>query len=77
MKLKEYIKTLQALEAEGHGDLEVIYAVDDEGNAYHSVYGGPSLVMVEDLNEYYKEVVHPNDAEEYEIEYKENAILIN
>ena len=73
MKFNEYIKNLQALEAQGYGELEVIYAVDDEGNAYHSVWSEPDLVMVEDLEEYYKEVIHPDDAEEYEI----NAILIN
>lgn len=75
MKLKDYIKTLQALEVEGYGDFEVIYAVDDEGNAYHSVYSGPGLVMVEDLEEYYKEVVHPDDVDEED--YKVNAIIIN
>lgn len=75
MKLKDYIKTLQDLESEGYGDLEIIYAVDDEGNAYHSVYGEPSLVMVEDLEEYYKETVHPDDVDEED--YTVNAILIN
>lgn len=77
MKLNEYIKNLQALEAKGYGELEVIYAVDDEGNAYHSVWSEPDLVMVEDLEEYFMEVIHPDVVEEYEMEYTPNAILIN
>lgn len=76
MKLKEYIKQLQKLESEGHGDLEIIYAIDDEGNAYHKVYSSPDLVMVDNLEEHYLDVIHPEDVEGDE-EYIENAILIN
>ena len=36
MKLKEYIEKLQELYLE-HGDLELVYAVDDEGNYYQSL----------------------------------------
>lgn len=43
MKLKEYIKYLKKLE-KNHGDAEVWYAIDDEGNGYGSVLFGPSIV---------------------------------
>lgn len=42
MTLTEYIKKLQMLEAKGHGECEVIYARDDEGNGYQPVSYEPS-----------------------------------
>lgn len=44
MKLKEYIDQLKDLESNGHGDLEVIFSSDDEGNYYILVNYSPSLV---------------------------------
>lgn len=39
MKLQEVVDKLNALIAENpeYGDLEAVYSIDDEGNAYHSV----------------------------------------
>lgn len=45
MILKEYIKYLQKL-AEKHGDAEVWYATDEEGNSYDAVVFGPSVVYI-------------------------------
>jgi len=42
MKLKEYIKNLQEVLDE-HGDIDVIYSSDDEGNYYGKVNFKPSV----------------------------------
>ena len=44
MKASELIINLQKL-IEEHGDLDVIYAKDDEGNGYSEVYYNPSVGM--------------------------------
>lgn len=51
MKLKEYIKRLQKLEKEV-GDVELIYATDEEGNWFYEVDFAPSIKRVykEDLD---------------------------
>jgi len=42
MKLSTYIRQLQSI-AKLHGnDLEVIYAIDEEGNAFHPVHYAPA-----------------------------------
>lgn len=41
MKLKEYIEELQKIYVE-HGDIELIYARDDEGNGYDFVRYQPT-----------------------------------
>lgn len=63
MKISEMIKNLQKFMGQ-HGDLDCWYAVDDEGNEYHEVGYTPSLYYVNE----YGEVVHPEDAEEYDEE---------
>lgn len=42
MKISEMIENLEAVMLE-NGDLEVWYAVDDEGNSYHPIYFEPSV----------------------------------
>lgn len=42
MKLKAYIKKLQAI-AKKHGDLNVVYSCDDEGNEFKMVAYNPSV----------------------------------
>ena len=42
MKLRDYIAKLQKINITHGGDLEVIYAIDDEGNDFHRVYYNPS-----------------------------------
>ena len=45
MTLKEYIRNLNNLVKENPGalDLEVIYSIDDEGNAFHKVHIEPTI----------------------------------
>lgn len=59
MKISEMIKNLQEV-IEEHGDIEVWYAVDDEGNAYHPIYFKPSVYYVNQ----YGEVFHEEDLED-------------
>jgi hypothetical protein len=42
MKLTEYIQDLQQIESKHGGDLEVIYATDDEGNGFNTVVFTPT-----------------------------------
>lgn len=59
MKLKEYIRELNKFVQEYPEayELPVIYSKDDEGNAYHNVIYSPAMFQVEDLTQYYLEVV--------------------
>lgn len=70
MNLKEYIEKLNKLYTK-HGDLELVYSKDDEGNEFNYLNFEPSLVNYgladkiaiadEDLDEYdeseYKKVI--------------------
>lgn len=42
MKISEHIKALQDLKKK-HGDLELVYSKDDEGNAFSPVVYSPSV----------------------------------
>lgn len=70
MKLSEYIKNLnEALEK--HGDHEVVYSRDDEGNGFQSVHHAPSPGFYKD-GEFFGE-----DDFVYEEDLKINSICIN
>lgn len=74
MKLLEYIEKLQAL-AQEHGDLELVYSVDDEGNYFRKVGFHPSEGLFRD-----NEFVSATMFEDYEIDNipeNINAICIN
>ena len=62
--LDDYIKELQKLQDEGYGKLPVIYAADDEGNLYHTVYNISSPIETLSIDDYYielaDETVNPN-----------------
>ena len=77
MKLSRYIKSLQKA-LKKHGDLEVAYSADDEGNAYHLVQYTPSEGLYEENAFYHNE---PDEIQYYEEtcqkKYKVNAIVIN
>lgn len=50
MKFKQYADAIAQLAADpATHDLEVIYAIDDEGNAYMPVPFGPTLGHYEDM----------------------------
>lgn len=43
MTLKEYAAKINQLLKDGHGDLELCFAMDNEGNGFSSVFYEPSL----------------------------------
>ena len=43
MKLKEYKEHIDKLIAEGHGNSDVYYSCDDEGNDFTPVHYTPSI----------------------------------
>ena len=73
MKLTKYIEKLQVLLKE-HGDLDLIYSKDDEGNGYQTVNYKPSL-------SYYiasdREVIHEDDLEEWDESEYQKVICVN
>ena len=62
MRLEEYIKQLQQIQAT-YGNLELIYAKDDEGNGYNKVNYLPERVY---YNESDRELIPELDIEEYD-----------
>jgi hypothetical protein len=78
MTLENYIKGLQQVMEFNprFKDCEVIYSVDDEGNAYHKIEFGPSLAIVEDLDERYLEVDISDESMGEDLD-NVNAICIN
>jgi hypothetical protein len=73
MKLTKYIEKLQELLNE-HGDLELIYSSDDEGNNYNTVSYKPSLVNYIPSD---REVIHEDDLEEYDESEYQKVICVN
>ena len=71
MKLKEYIEKLQELYLE-HGDLELVYAVDDEGNYYDKVSYDPGII-----NMCGEDRISEEDIEEYSSEEIKQCVCIN
>lgn len=59
MKLSEYITELQMIENQ-HGDLECIYAVDEEGNAFFPVYYVPSAGLFDKESHHFIAKHHGN-----------------
>ena len=73
MNLKEYIEKLNKLYTK-HGDLELVYSKDDEGNEFNYINFDPSLV---NYNPSDLSVIDDEDLDEYdESEYKK-VICIN
>ena len=73
MKLTKYIEKLQEL-LEEHGDLELIYSSDDEGNNYNRVHYEPSLVNYITSD---REVIHDDDLEEWDESEYQKVICVN
>ena len=72
MKLREYIAKLQELEAI-HGDLEVVYSSDDEGNSFSNVYYSPSVQFVDEECE----VITEDRIQEYLPDEYKTIICVN
>lgn len=72
MKLKEYINNLTK-ELEKYPDLDVVYAIDSEGNRFHKVSFSPSI------GHYNKnDFTQIENFEDYQLTEKDiNAICIN
>ena len=61
MKLSKYISDLQSF-LEKNGDMECIYAKDDEGNGYQKVGWSGSLYYTNELDQYHIDTVYgPED----------------
>ena len=75
--LNTLIQHLLSLQAEGYGELPVIYSSDDEGNNRHTVIYEPSPFIVEDINQYYLESAIEYDNEDLPIDFIPNCIIIN
>jgi len=71
--VNQLIEELIKLRENGHGELPVIYAKDDEGNDYHKVYNPPDIFLVEDLKSWSLEPVFLKDDEEI----IPNCVIIN
>ena len=73
MKLQQYIEKLQELLKE-HGDLELIYSTDDEGNEYNTVNFNPSIVNYIESD---RCLIDDDDLEEYNESDYQKVICIN
>lgn len=73
MKLQQYIEKLQELLNE-HGNLELIYSTDDEGNEYNTVNYEPSLANYIASD---KEVIHGDDLREWDESDYKKVICLN
>jgi len=71
--VNQLIDELIKLRENGHGELPIIYAKDDEGNDYHKVYNPPGIFLVEDLETRSLEPVLLEDDEEI----IPNCVIIN
>ena len=68
MKLGEYIKKLQAIEAKYGSNIKLVYAKDIEGNSFEPVIVGPEAVH------YSEDIENTHEVDE---EHPVNAICIN
>jgi hypothetical protein len=58
MKLKEYMLVLKKY-AKAHPNIQVIYSIDDEGNAFNDVYFHPTLMEKDEYGELMKSKKYP------------------
>ena len=72
--VQEKLKELQALVDKGYGKLPIIYATDDEGNAFHTVHNKCSELTAVSLKERYLDFY---DQEDEENKLTPNCICIN
>ncbi len=82
MTLKEYVEMLYELvqQNEGYGDLEVVYASDDEGNDFNTVHCTPTLGFYNDREfrtDKYEYDEWGDEDPGIDSEFKINAVCIN
>lgn len=78
MKLKEYLKELERMAKENPETLEyeVIYCVDDEGNAYNKVNYLPSRMSVSNIEE--NRYLEPVEQEPHDEDFPGyNCVIVN
>lgn len=73
MKLTTYIEKLKELLQE-HGDLDLIYSTDDEGNEYRKLHYDPAVVNYIE-SDYC--IIHEDDLEEYNESEYQKVICVN
>jgi hypothetical protein len=73
MKLKDFAKQVSKL-AEKYPDLTVIYAIDEEGNAFHKVHFKPTLMVYKDE---FREAYGMDEVDELKSGEKPNAVCVN
>lgn len=74
MTLSKFIKSLKKLEAKGHGNKDVVYAADSEGNSYHKVEYDCGLGKFDEFN---REFTTEDDEGKKLKKDKYNAVCIN
>lgn len=74
MLLSEYIENLKSV-LEENGDLKVVYAVDDEGNAFNEVCFAPSVGHYDYSDSQF--TTYDNFGEDEDIDYEINSVCIN
>lgn len=77
--VNDLIKDLQQLVEQDAkiGSLPIVYASDEEGNEYQKVENNVALAQVEDIEDYFLELVGYYD-EDSIIDYKDvNCVVIN
>lgn len=75
--LNQYIEELIELQNKEYGKLPVVYATDDEGNAYQTVNNLPSEFKVYDTGSYYLEPDFEYDKNDKVVDFIPNCIIIN
>lgn len=74
MLLSEYIENLKSV-LEENGDLKVVYAVDEEGNAFNEVCFAPSVGHYDYSDSQF--TTTDNFGEDEDIDYEINSVCIN
>ena len=54
MKLEQYYELIGNMVKRGYGKMNVVAAIDDEGNGYRDVFYGPSVFKVDDIAPVYR-----------------------
>ena len=75
MNLRQYLKGLKKLVRE-HGDSEVVYASDEEGNSFHKVFYTPSVGFYKN-GEYYPADAETKESIEKKFGKEHSAVCVN
>lgn len=75
MNLRQYLESLKKLVRE-HGDSEVVYASDEEGNSFHKVFYAPSTGFYKN-GEYYPATQETKESIEKKFGKECSAVCVN